>query len=150
MSVMLIGGSVRDGYALTFCRKTEMTIFKRILVSFPLALGMGLFMSSVFALLDAYEATEKYRERIAPIVDNYLQQGKARETTAEERIELTSDLFFLRFDMDRGSFSSIRLRIFAGLLLIGLGAWIAHRTKGWCENRGDLNPSQPFKNVAEQ
>jgi hypothetical protein len=126
-----------------------MTIFKRIVVSLPLALGMALFMTSVFALLDAYEATERYRAKTDSIVDSYARQGQVPESSAEERIELVSDLFFIRFDMDRGSFSSIRLRIFGGLLLIGLGAWIGRRAKAWGDNRDSRRRSIPTKEEAE-
>lgn len=126
-----------------------MTLFKRIVVSLPLALGMALFMSSVFDLLDAYEATERYRGRTDSIVDRYTRQGQVPESSAEERIELASDLFFIRFDMDQGSFSSIRLRVFGGLLLIGLGAWISRQANVSGDSRDSRRSTIPTKKDAE-
>jgi hypothetical protein len=126
-----------------------MTIFKRIVVSLPLALGMGLFMSSVFALLDAYEATERYRAKTDPIVDGYARQGQVPESSAEERLDLVSDLFFIRFDMDHGSFNSIRLRVFGGILLIGLGAWISRRANVSGDIRDGRRSTMPTKEDAE-
>jgi hypothetical protein len=127
-----------------------MTILKRILISLPLAAGMGLFMSSVSTLLDSYEAMEEYRAITDPIIDGYASQGQLPEVSSNERIELISDLFFIRTGMNRGSFNSVRIRVYGGLLLIVVGVVVMSRAKDWCEVPDHKKPANTMKKTAEQ
>jgi hypothetical protein len=122
-----------------------MTIFKRIILSLPIGLGMALFMSSVFDLLDAYKAAEQYRAITDPIVDSYVRNGQSPEASSVDRGDLVSELFFIRVDMDHGSHSSIRLRIIGGLVLLGLGAWLSHRANSKGKNPSARIDSAPTK-----
>ena len=102
-----------------------MTILVRILVSLPMATGIGLVLSTSAELLEAYKASGQYRERVTPIVESVIETGRAPDLAAEEGFEM--QLGLPRARMDRGSYESLRLRLYGGILLTGIGSWIAWR-----------------------
>lgn len=95
--------------------KIKMTILAGILVSLPIVIGLWLILSTSGELLDAYQASEPYREQVSPIVDTVIDTGQAPDLTVDERFELQMGL--PRAQMDRGSFESLRLRFYGGVLL---------------------------------
>lgn len=102
-----------------------MTILFRLMASLPMAIGLGLLLSTSGELLDAYQAAEAYREVADPIVEAVIVTGQAPELTSDQRFELRMGL--PRAQMDRGSFESMRLRFYGGIALAVIGALIAWR-----------------------
>ncbi|MCH7229139.1 hypothetical protein [Haloferula sp. A504] len=102
-----------------------MNMLKRIAVSLPMALGLGLFLSTSGELLDAYEASEDYREQVEPIVEAAINTGQVPVLTNDEKFDLRMDL--PRAQMDRGTFENLRFRFYGGLILTMIGGLIAWR-----------------------
>ncbi len=105
--------------------QNNMRIIRRILISLPIALGLGVFLTTCGLLLDAYEDSEKYRNMAGPILERVMNSDQQPQFTVDERFELRMEL--PRSQMDKGSFEHLRLRLLGGIFLMLIGSLVVSR-----------------------
>lgn len=102
-----------------------MRIIRRILIRLPLALGLGIFLPTCGLLLDAYDASEKYRNMAGPILERVMNSEQQPQLTVDERFELRMEL--PSSQMDKGSSKQLRLQLHGGMLLTLIGIYVVSR-----------------------